>query len=397
MALYPDARASTLPALYSHPIHSACRFIYMTPDKPRVLLTGGAGYIGSHTYVALAEAGYQPVILDDFSNSHPAVLDRLEHLTGQRVICERGDVLQTGVVAELLRRYQCVAAVHFAGLKAVGESVQQPLRYYHVNVGGMLSLLQAMDSVGCRSVVFSSSATVYGDPASVPIKEDFPCAPESPYARTKLACEDILTSLIQSNPAWRVGILRYFNPVGAHASGLIGEDPNGVPNNLMPYVTQVAVGKRAKLQVFGNDYSTPDGTGVRDYLHVSDLAEGHVAALRALVAQNRSLTVNLGTGEGTSVLGVLKAFERASGRPVPFEFVPRRAGDVAQYFADVSLAESLLGWRATRTVEDMCRDSWHWQQNNPEGYRTHPPLAQAASRSKHSGATPSRSAVAGMA
>lgn len=369
----------------------------MTPDKPRVLLTGGAGYIGSHTYVALAEAGYQPVILDDFSNSHPAVLDRLEHLTGQRVICERGDVLQTGVVAELLRRYQCVAAVHFAGLKAVGESVQQPLRYYHVNVGGMLSLLQAMDSVGCRSVVFSSSATVYGDPASVPIKEDFPCAPESPYARTKLACEDILTSLIQSNPAWRVGILRYFNPVGAHASGLIGEDPNGVPNNLMPYVTQVAVGKRAKLQVFGNDYPTPDGTGVRDYLHVSDLAEGHVAALRALVAQNRSLTVNLGTGEGTSVLGVLKAFERASGRPVPFEFVPRRAGDVAQYFADVSLAESLLGWRATRTVEDMCRDSWHWQQNNPEGYRTHPPLAQAASRSKHSGATPSRSAVAGMA
>jgi len=369
----------------------------MNPDKPRVLLTGGAGYIGSHTYVALTEAGYQAVILDDFSNSHPAVLDRLQHLTGQRVTCERGDVLQTGVVAEVLKRYQCVAAIHFAGLKAVGESVQQPLRYYHVNVGGMLSLLQAMDSVGCRSVVFSSSATVYGDPASVPIREDFPCAPESPYARTKLACEDILTSLVESNPAWRVGILRYFNPVGAHPSGLIGEDPNGVPNNLMPYVTQVAVGKRAKLQVFGNDYPTPDGTGVRDYLHVTDLAEGHVAALRALVAQNRSLTVNLGTGEGTSVLGVLKAFERASGRPVPFEFVPRRAGDVAQYFADVSLAETLMGWRATRSIEDMCRDSWHWQQNNPDGYRTHQPLVQAASRSKHSGATPSRSAVAGIA
>lgn len=368
----------------------------MIPDKPRVLLTGGAGYIGSHTYVALTEAGYQAVILDDFSNSHPSVLDRLEHLTGQRVVCERGDVLQTGAVAEVLRRYQCVAAVHFAGLKAVGESVQQPLRYYHVNVGGMLSLLQAMDSVGCRSVVFSSSATVYGDPASVPIREDFPCVPESPYARTKLTCEDILNSLVESNPAWRVGILRYFNPVGAHPSGLIGEDPSGVPNNLMPYVTQVAVGKRAKLQVFGNDYSTPDGTGVRDYLHVTDLAEGHVAALRALVAQNRSLTVNLGTGEGTSVLGVLKAFERASGRPVPFEFVPRRAGDVAEYFADVSLAESLLGWRATRTIEDMCRDSWHWQQNNPDGYRTHP-LGHPAPHSKHPHPTASRPTVAGMA
>lgn len=390
-------QASLLLVSYILPTCSVHRLIQMIPDKPRVLLTGGAGYIGSHTYVALTEAGYQAVILDDFSNSHPSVLDRLEHLTGQRVVCERGDVLQTGAVAEVLRRYQCVAAVHFAGLKAVGESVQQPLRYYHVNVGGMLSLLQAMDSVGCRSVVFSSSATVYGDPASVPIREDFTCVPESPYARTKLTCEDILNSLVASNPAWRVGILRYFNPVGAHPSGLIGEDPNGIPNNLMPYVTQVAVGKRARLQVFGNDYPTPDGTGVRDYLHVTDLAEGHVAALRALVAQNRSLTVNLGTGEGTSVLGVLQAFEHATGRPVPFEFVPRRAGDVAEYFADVSQAEVVLGWRATRTIEDMCRDSWHWQQNNPEGYRTQLPLVHPAPRSKHPDPTASRPTVAGLA
>lgn len=371
----------------------------MILDKPKVLLTGGAGYIGSHTYVALTEAGYQPVILDNFSNSHPLVLDRLAHLTGQRVLCERGDVLDTGQVAEVLRRYHCVAAIHFAGLKAVGESVQQPLRYHHTNVGGLVSLLQAMDSAGCRAVVFSSSATVYGDPASVPIKEDFPCAPESPYARTKLACEDILASLETSDPTWRVGILRYFNPVGAHPSGLIGEDPHGVPNNLMPYVAQVAVGKRPALRVFGNDYATPDGTGVRDYLHVTDLAEGHVAALRALIGQHPSFTVNLGTGEGTSVLGVVNAFARASGRPVPFEFVPRRAGDVAQYFADVSRAEALLDWRASRNIEDMCRDAWRWQQNNPDGYRTPMPAVQpAGGKAQHPGpAAPFRPAVAGRA
>lgn len=386
------------PSLFTHfPNFFGLPKFHMTLEKPRVLLTGGAGYIGSHTYVALAEAGYQAVILDDFSNSHPAVLDRLEHLTGQRMLCERGDVLHTGVVAEVLKRHRCVAAVHFAGLKAVGESVQQPLKYYHINVGGLLSLLQAMDSVDCRSVVFSSSATVYGDPASVPIREDFPCAPESPYARTKLTCEDILASLGASSPAWRVGILRYFNPVGAHPSGLIGEDPNGVPNNLMPYMTQVAIGKRAKLQVFGNDYPTSDGTGVRDYLHVVDLANGHVAALRALMAQNRSFTVNLGTGEGTSVLGVLNAFERASARPVPFEFVPRRAGDVAQYFADVSRAQDLLGWKANCTVEDMCRDAWHWQQNNPDGYRTRLPLMQQAAPGRKQGAAPFRPAVADIA
>jgi UDP-glucose 4-epimerase len=342
----------------------------MTLNKSHVLLTGGAGYIGSHTYVALIEAGYQPVILDDFSNSDPVVLERLQQLTGQRVACERGDVLHTGLVAEVLQRYACVAAIHFAGLKAVGESVEQPLRYYRTNVGGLVSLLQAMETAGCRSVVFSSSATVYGDPEHIPVTEQSPCAPESPYAHSKLVCENILATLRASDPAWRVGVLRYFNPVGAHPSGLIGEDPSGTPNNLMPYVTQVAVGKRSRLRVFGNDYPTPDGTGVRDYLHVADLAEGHVAAVRALLAQPQSFTVNLGTGEGTSVLGVLNAFERASGQPIPFEFAPRRAGDVARYFADVSMAEDLLGWRATRTIDDMCRDSWRWQQNNPDGYRT---------------------------
>jgi UDP-glucose 4-epimerase len=344
----------------------------MTPTSTtRVLLTGGAGYIGSHTYVALMEAGLRPVILDDFSNSNPAVLTRLEQLTGTRVICERGDVTDTAFVTQVLRAHQCQAAVHFAGLKAVGESVADPLRYFRVNVGGMISLLEAMQATTCRAAVFSSSATVYGEPDTVPIRESSPCMPESPYAYTKLMSEQVLSTLKASDPAWRVGVLRYFNPVGAHPSGLIGEDPSGIPNNLMPYVTQVAVGKREHLNIFGNDYPTPDGTGVRDYLHVCDLAEGHVAAVRALLKQQQSFTVNLGTGQGTSVLGVVRAFERASGRAVPFQFAPRRAGDVPAYFADVSLAESVLRWRASRSMDDMCRDAWHWQSRNPDGYSTH--------------------------
>jgi UDP-glucose 4-epimerase len=337
-----------------------------------VLLTGGAGYIGSHTVVALLEAGYVPVVLDDFSNSRPEVLDRLKQLTGRTIRFEHGNALDTAFTESVLRRHDCVAAIHLAGFKAVGESVAEPLKYYRNNVGSLVSLLQAMNATRARAVVFSSSATVYGDPASVPIDERFPNAPVSPYAQTKLICEQILAAQRVADPAWRVGVLRYFNPVGAHASGLIGEDPDGIPNNLMPYITQVAVGKRAKLSVFGNDYATPDGTGVRDYLHVTDLAEGHVAAVRALLAQGDSFTVNLGTGGGTSVLGVVKAFEQASGRNIPFEFAPRRPGDVAQYFADVSLASTLLDWRATRNIEDMCRDSWRWQQNNPDGYRAEP-------------------------
>lgn len=344
-------------------------------SKTAVLLTGGAGYIGSHTVVALLEAGYVPVVLDDFSNSRPEVLQRLKRLTGQTIICELGNALDTEFTESVLRRHDCAAVIHLAGFKAVGESVAQPLKYFHNNVGSLVSLLQAMKTTGARAVVFSSSATVYGDPASVPINEQFPHAPESPYAQTKLICEQILAAQCVADPAWRVGVLRYFNPVGAHESGLIGEDPDGIPNNLMPFITQVAVGKRAKLRVFGSDYPTPDGTGVRDYLHVTDLAEGHVAAVRALLRKAGNFTVNLGTGGGTSVLGVVRALEEASSRKIPYQFAPRRQGDVAQYFADVSLAASLLDWRATRNIDDMCRDSWRWQKSNPHGYQTTPALA----------------------
>jgi len=334
-----------------------------------ILLTGGAGYIGSHTYVALARAGYTPVILDNFSNSHHGVLERLYAITEQHVACEEGDVLDTPLVEAVLRRHGIGAVIHFAGDKAVGESVANPLKYYRNNVGGAVSLLQAMQAVGCRTLVFSSSATVYGDPASVPIAEHFPRSHTSPYGHTKLVVEDMLQALRTADPAWRVAVLRYFNPVGAHESGLIGEDPSGIPNNLMPFITQVALGKRAHLQVFGDDYPTPDGTGVRDYIHVSDLAEGHVAGLKALVEKGESLTVNLGTGRGHSVLEVVRAFEAASGRTVAYEIAPRRAGDVAQCYADPSLAGKLLGWRATRSLDDMCADAWRWQSRNPDGYR----------------------------
>lgn len=333
-----------------------------------ILLTGGAGYIGSHTCVALIEAGFTPVLLDNFSNSHPAVLERLHAITGQAVVCERGDVLDTLWVEAVLRRHDIAGAIHFAGDKAVGESVEQPLKYYRNNIGGAVSLLQAMQAANCRTLVFSSSATVYGDPASVPIDEGFPRKHTNPYAHTKLVIEDMLAALGVAQPSWQFGVLRYFNPVGAHPSGKIGEDPSGIPNNLMPYVAQVAVGQRPFLSVYGSDYATPDGTGVRDYIHVQDLALGHVAALQALVARQESFTVNLGTGRGQSVLDVVRAFEQASGRPVPYQFAPRRPGDVAQNYADPSLAKSLLGWCATHTLADMCADAWRWQQGNPDRY-----------------------------
>jgi UDP-glucose 4-epimerase len=334
-----------------------------------ILLTGGAGYIGSHTYVSLVEAGFTPVILDNFANSHPRVLERLEQITRARVICERGDVLDTPFVEQVLRRHGVRGVVHFAGDKAVGESVAKPLKYYHNNLGGAVSLMQAMEQAGCDVLVFSSSATVYGDPASVPIREDFPRNHTNPYGHTKLVIEDMLAAQQVAQPAWKVATLRYFNPVGAHPSGLIGEDPAGIPNNLMPYIAQVATGQRPFLQVFGSDYPTPDGTGVRDYIHVCDLAEGHVAALKALIDRGRSLTVNLGTGRGNSVLEVVRAFERASGRPVPYKLVARRPGDVAQCYADPGLARELLGWQATRTLDQMCVDTWRWQSGNPDGYR----------------------------
>ena len=334
-----------------------------------ILLTGGAGYIGSHTCVALVQAGFTPVILDNFSNSQPAVLERLQRITGQAVACERGDVLDTPWVQDVLRRHAIAGVVHFAGDKAVGESVAQPLKYYRNNIGGAVSLLEAMQAVGCQTLVFSSSATVYGDPASVPITEDFPRQHTNPYGHTKLVIEDILAAMQVADAAWRLGVLRYFNPVGAHPSGLIGEDPSGIPNNLMPFVTQVAIGKRPYLNVYGGDYPTPDGTGVRDYIHVQDLAEGHVAALRALVDKGQSFTVNLGTGRGHSVLEVVHAFEKASGRPIPYQMAPRRPGDVAQCYADPKLAQSLLGWSAKHTLADMCLDAWRWQSGNPDGYR----------------------------
>ena len=347
------------------------------PSHPaRILLTGGAGYIGSHTFVALHEAGFEPVVLDNFSNSHPGVLQRLERITGRKPLVEQGDVLDTPFVEAVLRRQRPAGVVHFAGDKAVGESVARPLQYFHNNVAGAISLLRSMEAVdlgpggsGRPTLVFSSSATVYGDPATVPITEDFPRSHTNPYGHTKLVIEDMLQSVLRAQPAWRIGILRYFNPVGAHPSGLIGEDPAGIPNNLMPYVTQVAVGLRPSLNVFGSDYPTPDGTGVRDYIHVQDLAAGHVAALQALLARPDSFTVNLGTGRGYSVLEVVRAFEQASGRPVPYQLVARRPGDVAQCYADPGLARKLLGWEARRGLAEMCADAWRWQCANPQGFK----------------------------
>lgn len=341
----------------------------------KILLTGGAGYIGSHTAVALVEAGFEPVVLDNFANSHPLVLERLANITGQQIPLERGNVLDTPWLEDVLRRHQPAGVVHFAGDKAVGESVANPLKYFHNNIGGAVSLVRAMETVAAETpdasptLVFSSSATVYGDPASVPITEDFPRSHTNPYGHTKLVIEDMLYALHAARPAWRVGVLRYFNPVGAHVSGLLGEDPAGIPNNLMPYVAQVAVGQRDHLNVFGNDYPTPDGTGVRDYIHVQDLADGHVAAIKRLLGGSSSFTVNLGAGRGHSVLELVSAFERASGRKVPYRIAPRRAGDVAQCWADPGLAQRLLGWRATRSLDDMCADTWRWQSGNPNGYR----------------------------
>lgn len=334
-----------------------------------ILLTGGAGYIGSHTCVSLVSAGYTPVIADNFSNSKLEVLNRLKTITGQAIACETGDVADAAFMTDVLQRHNIQAVMHFAGYKAVGESMAQPLKYYRNNIGTTMGLLEAMAATSCRRLAFSSSATVYGGPYSAPITEDFPRSHVNTYGHTKLVIEEMLASLSQSDPAWTVAVLRYFNPVGAHASGLIGEDPSGIPNNLMPFITQVAVGQRAQLQVFGNDYDTPDGTGVRDYIHVQDLAEGHVAALAALVRGGRSLTVNLGTGHPHSVLEVVTAFEAASGRPVPYQVMPRRAGDVAQFFANPALAKALLGWEAKRTLTDMCADAWRWQTGNPQGYR----------------------------
>lgn len=333
-----------------------------------VLVTGGCGYIGSHTCVALAAAGYRLVVLDNLCNSRASVLPRLETLTGQRPVFYQGDVRDAALLARVFAEQQVQAVMHFAGLKAVGDSVRRPLDYYDSNVQGSLVLLRAMQQAGVRRFVFSSSATVYGDPAYVPLDEAAPFNVANPYGRTKRVVEEILADLAASEPGWRIARLRYFNPVGAHESGLIGEDGNDVPGNLMPYICQVAVGRRPCLQVFGDDYPTPDGTGVRDYIHVMDLADGHVQALQHLAQESGVLTLNLGTGQGYSVLDVLRAFEVASGLSIPYQVVARRPGDVAAYWATPRLAEQVLGWRAGRSLAQMCADAWRWQMQNPQGY-----------------------------
>ena len=337
------------------------------PMSPRILLTGAAGFIGSHTWLSLLAAGFRVVGVDDFSNSSPEVLNRLAKLSGSTPEFIRADVCDAAAMDAVFARERIDAAVHFAAFKAVGESAAKPLAYYANNIGGLLTLAQTMARHGCKTLVFSSSATVYGKPQSLPIREDAPLSSTNPYGATKLISENILRDLQRAEPDWRIALLRYFNPVGAHESGLIGEDPRGTPNNLMPFVTQVAVGKRERLQVYGNDYDTVDGTGVRDYIHVLDLAQGHVDALRYLLDGPRSITANLGTGRGHSVLEMVRAFERASGRAVPIEIVARRPGDIDACYADPSLAHALLGWRATRGLDAMCIDSWRWQRMNPNG------------------------------
>lgn len=335
-----------------------------------IIVTGGAGYIGSHTCLELLNAGHQVTVIDNLSNSCEESLQRVEKLTGGTISLFEADLLDR----ETLERIFAVcddasAVIHFAGLKAVGESVAMPLLYYRNNICGTLNLCQVMQEYNVKNLVFSSSATVYGDPKSVPIREDFPLSCTNPYGRSKLFIEEILRDLHAADPAWNIALLRYFNPVGAHESGEIGEDPNGIPNNLMPYISQVAVGKLRSLSVYGNDYDTPDGTGVRDYIHVVDLALGHLKALEKLKENPGVLTCNLGTGRGCSVLEMIAAFARASGRKIPYQITGRRPGDVACCYADPGLAEKELGWQARRGIDAMCADTWRWQSNNPNGYR----------------------------
>ena len=333
-----------------------------------VLVTGGAGYIGSHTVLELIAAGYEVVVADNFSNSKPEVLNRLAKLADREIRFTEADMCSRAQVEEIFDSNDIEAVIHFAGLKAVGESVEIPLDYYSVNLDSALVTLHVMRERGVRNFVFSSSATVYGGPHEKGITEDYPYSVHSPYGRTKRFIEEILKDLFVSDNSFNIAILRYFNPIGAHASGEIGEDPNGIPNNLVPFVAQVAVGRREFLSVYGDDYNTPDGTGVRDYIHVVDLAKGHVAALKKLEQKSGLVIYNLGTGKGSSVLDVVKAFEQASGVSIAYKVMPRRPGDVDQYFADATLAENELGWRAELSLLDMCRDTWNWQRNNPNGY-----------------------------
>ena len=334
----------------------------------KILTTGGAGYIGSHTCVELLQAGHEVVVVDNLSNSKEESLRRVERITGRLLSFYLVDLLDKPALSEVFRKHNFDVVIHFAGLKAVGESIQIPLRYYHNNITGTLILCEVMQEFGVRKIVFSSSATVYGIPEKVPITEDFPLSPTNPYGRTKLVIEEILRDLYAADPDWQIALLRYFNPVGAHESGQIGEDPNGIPNNLFPYIAQVAVGKLKELRVFGNDYPTPDGTGVRDYIHIVDLSRGHLKALEKLRNKPGLVTLNLGTGRGYSVLEAIAAFTKACGKPIPYRIVARRPGDVASCYADPSLARRELDWEATKGLPEMCADAWRWQKNNPSGY-----------------------------
>ena len=334
----------------------------------KILVTGGAGYIGSHTCLELIKAGYEVVVVDNLCNSSLESLRRVEGLIDCNIPFHKVDVRDKQALTHVFERYSIDGVIHFAGLKAVGESVEKPIEYYDTNVGGTFILAEVMCEFNCKTFVFSSSATVYGDPHTVPIKEDFPLSVTNPYGRSKLMIEEFLQDVFISDDSWHIALLRYFNPVGAHKSGLIGEDPNDIPSNLIPYISQVAVGKLAKLSVFGGDYDTSDGTGVRDYIHVVDLAKGHVKALQALKGKPQVLTVNLGTGEGYSVLDMIKAFEKASDRDIPYQIVDRRPGDIATCYADPAYAAEKLGWKAEYELDEMCEDTWRWQSMNPDGY-----------------------------
>lgn len=334
-----------------------------------ILVTGGSGFIGSHTVVELFEAGREVVVIDNLSNSSPVALKRVEEITGKPVVFYQADIRDREALEEVFAKEKIESCIHFAGLKAVGESVEKPWEYYDNNITGTLTLVDVMRKHDVKNIIFSSSSTVYGDPDSVPVTEESPLKKcTNPYGTTKSMLEQILTDIQTADPEWNVVLLRYFNPIGAHKSGRIGENPNGIPNNLMPYITQVAVGKRERLGVFGDDYDTPDGTGVRDYIHVVDLARGHVKALKKIEEKAGLCIYNLGTGQGYSVLDVVKSFEEASGVKIPYEILPRRAGDIAANYADASKALRELGWKAEYTLKDMCADSWNWQKNNPDGY-----------------------------
>jgi len=334
----------------------------------RILVTGGAGYIGSHTCIELIESGYQVLVVDNLCNASVESLQRVEQITSGKVDFYQADIRNKRAMRQIFEQYHIDGVIHFAGLKAVGESVEKPIEYYDNNVSGTFALVEVMREFNCKSIVFSSSATVYGDPKTVPIKEDFPLSATNPYGRSKLIIEEFLNDVFVADPTWEIALLRYFNPVGAHKSGLIGEHPNDIPNNLMPYISQVAIGKLTQLNIFGADYDTHDGTGVRDYIHVVDLAKGHLKALKALLGKPQVLTVNLGTGTGYSVLDMVQVFERVSQQSVPYQIVDRRPGDIATCYADPSYAKEVLGWQAELGIDEMCEDTWRWLIQNPDGF-----------------------------